>query len=100
MPVQSWAEGGACQGHPRLHIFEAVLPPPQPIERDGKIRYRHGYKARRAQLDRWIAEAKQVCASCPVQARCLEDALGRSEPNGIWGGLTPEERRKLALRAA
>jgi WhiB family redox-sensing transcriptional regulator len=33
-----------------------------------------------------IAAAKQVCADCPVLAPCLEGALQRREPWGVWGG--------------
>lgn len=33
-----------------------------------------------------IAAAKRVCAECPVIAPCLEAAIGRSEPWGVWGG--------------
>jgi WhiB family redox-sensing transcriptional regulator len=33
-----------------------------------------------------IARAKQVCAGCPVLAPCLEGALERREPWGVWGG--------------
>lgn len=33
-----------------------------------------------------IAQAKQVCARCPVMAPCLEGALERREPGGVWGG--------------
>ena len=33
-----------------------------------------------------IARAKQVCAMCPVMAECLEGALDRREPWGVWGG--------------
>ncbi|TFV34415.1 WhiB family transcriptional regulator [Streptomyces sp. T1317-0309] len=33
--------------------------------------------------------AKKVCGRCPVQAACLHDALERSEPDGVWGGLAP-----------
>lgn len=39
-----------------------------------------------------IDRARAVCAGCGVRDRCLEDALSRDEPYGIWGGLTPEER--------
>ena len=39
-----------------------------------------------------IAEAKVICAGCPVQPQCLEFAL-RTWPQGIWGGLTELERR-------
>jgi WhiB family redox-sensing transcriptional regulator len=33
-----------------------------------------------------IAAAKRICAECPVIAPCLEGAIGRSEPCGVWGG--------------
>lgn len=33
-----------------------------------------------------VALAKQVCAVCPVQATCLDGALDRREPHGVWGG--------------
>jgi WhiB family transcriptional regulator, redox-sensing transcriptional regulator len=33
-----------------------------------------------------IAAAKRVCADCPVIAPCLEGALRRREPWGVWGG--------------
>lgn len=33
-----------------------------------------------------IAEAKRVCVDCPVIAPCLEGALSRAEPCGVWGG--------------
>ncbi|WP_121257785.1 WhiB family transcriptional regulator [Nocardioides ferulae] len=38
------------------------------------------------------AEAAAVCGRCPVQAICLAYALP-NESHGVWGGLTPEERR-------
>jgi WhiB family transcriptional regulator, redox-sensing transcriptional regulator len=46
------------------------------------------------------AEAKAVCASCPVQARCLDYALGKSINHGIWGGLNKEERARERRRRA
>jgi len=33
-----------------------------------------------------IALAKAICAKCPVMAECLEGALERREPWGVWGG--------------
>lgn len=40
-------------------------------------------------------EAKRVCRNCPVRLECLEYALDIKEEYGIWGGLTPGERRKI-----
>ncbi len=33
-----------------------------------------------------IVEAKRICAACPVIAPCLEGAIARAEPCGVWGG--------------
>jgi WhiB family redox-sensing transcriptional regulator len=33
-----------------------------------------------------IIAAKRICATCPVAAPCLEGALERREPWGVWGG--------------
>jgi WhiB family redox-sensing transcriptional regulator len=33
-----------------------------------------------------IAAAKRICALCPVMADCLEGAIERREPWGVWGG--------------
>jgi WhiB family transcriptional regulator, redox-sensing transcriptional regulator len=41
------------------------------------------------------SDAKAVCASCPVQVQCLEHALGRREKEGIWGGCTERDRRRI-----
>lgn len=42
--------------------------------------------------------ARRVCATCPVQGACLEWAIARREPDGIWGGLTATERKRLVRR--
>ena len=42
--------------------------------------------------------AKKVCGECPVQKQCSEYAL-KWEDEGIWGGLTAEDRRKLKSAA-
>lgn len=43
--------------------------------------------------DLWFAEtpaqleqAKVLCADCPIRTRCLNAALDRGEPWGVWGG--------------
>ena len=33
-----------------------------------------------------IAAAKGICATCPVMLECLEGAVTRHEPWGVWGG--------------
>ena len=33
-----------------------------------------------------IARAKAICAACPVREPCLDGAMARREPWGVWGG--------------
>ncbi len=33
-----------------------------------------------------IAEAKRMCATCPVIVECLDTAIARNEQWGVWGG--------------
>ena len=44
-----------------------------------------------------MARAKQICAACPVRARCLDWALTHGAHHGVWGGRTEDERRSLRL---
>jgi WhiB family redox-sensing transcriptional regulator len=41
------------------------------------------------------AEAKEVCGMCPVREACLEHALAVREKDGVWGGATERERRRI-----
>ena len=40
-------------------------------------------------------EAKAICAQCPVRQACLEYALANREREGVWGGTTERERRRV-----
>lgn len=40
-------------------------------------------------------EAKAVCAGCHVRVACLEHALAIREKQGVWGGATERERRRI-----
>jgi WhiB family redox-sensing transcriptional regulator len=42
--------------------------------------------------------AKAVCAGCQVRVKCLEWALATGQHDGVWGGLSEDERRKLRRR--
>ena len=46
------------------------------------------------------AKVKALCDICPVRAECLAAALENDEQHGIWGGTTPQERRKMKWGAA
>ena len=43
-------------------------------------------------------DAKAICFACSVREQCLEFALAAGERFGIWGGMTPQERRYLMAR--
>ncbi|HVL94079.1 MAG TPA: WhiB family transcriptional regulator [Acidimicrobiales bacterium] len=40
-------------------------------------------------------QAKSICHSCPVREPCLDHALMYREREGVWGGATERERRRM-----
>ncbi|GAB3209753.1 hypothetical protein GCM10027294_25420 [Marinactinospora endophytica] len=48
-----------------------------------------------------VAVAREVCEGCPfgVRVACLLWAVVTPERDGVWGGMTPEERVSLRRRA-
>ncbi len=40
----------------------------------------------------WYEMGRAVCSTCPVWHSCIE--YGRDEKWGMWGGLSPKERRR------
>ena len=42
-----------------------------------------------------LAAARSVCEGCPVQAECLNTAMGRNEKFGIWAATSVRQRRHL-----
>ena len=48
--------------------------------------------------DEQADEARAICAICPVREPCLEAAIVAREKQGVWGGLTEQERRRLIRR--
>ena len=65
----SWRKRGACVG-----LDPDVFYPPSDEEAE---------------------EAKKICAVCVVRELCLEFALSTREAEGVWGGTTGRERRRL-----
>lgn len=41
-----------------------------------------------------IDAAKAICAGCPVIRPCLDYAL-KHEKEGVWGGTTEDERKRI-----
>ena len=68
-----WQEQAACAGMDTDLFYYA------PLERGPA-------KALRIQI------AKSVCNTCPVKAKCLDNALKHQDNHSIQGGTTPEER--------
>lgn len=42
-----------------------------------------------------VAEAVGICKGCSVRISCLEHALQVREKDGVWGGATDRERRRM-----
>jgi len=65
-----WMADAACRGHPELTWFPGRRVDERP--------------------------AVQICGGCPVRQECLDYAVGHGELlRGVWGGLSPRERRQL-----
>ena len=46
----------------------------------------------------YYERGRAVCEQCPIRERCLEVAMSNRERYGMWGGLTPLERRRIERR--
>jgi WhiB family redox-sensing transcriptional regulator len=44
--------------------------------------------------ENYYQPAKTLCALCPIQLQCLEYALTTNQTDGVWGGTTPQERKR------
>lgn len=42
-----------------------------------------------------VARAVDLCNSCPIEDACRQYALTAQERQGVWGGLTEDERRQI-----
>lgn len=87
---REWMLRAACRNHPNPDIF---CPP--------RARASQGMKQSESELRRKliVAEAKRVCARCPVRARdlggtgeCLDYGEALADYNVIYGGKTGRER--------
>ncbi len=73
-PDPEWRKDAACSGSDADLFF--------PIGEDESL----------------AAPAKAICAACPVQEQCLQYALATNQTEGVWGGMTGPERRRLRRR--
>jgi WhiB family redox-sensing transcriptional regulator len=42
-----------------------------------------------------VEAAQQICRECPVKEPCLEYALQNHIEQGVWGGASERERRRI-----
>lgn len=75
---QSWRQLGECVGMDPDFFY--------PSEIEGRA------------TNSFVAEAQRVCAGCPVRAACGEYAIRANEKQGVWGGLSAVERRRIRSR--
>lgn len=43
--------------------------------------------------------AREICATCPVQAPCLDLAIRENYTFGVWGGTSPYQRQQMRKAA-
>lgn len=80
MVDESWREIAACKGMPISLFFPSI-----PIGMTGIY-----------------GQGKEVCNRCPVRPRCLqlsEEFIATGDRYGLFGGLTPTERRHKRARS-
>jgi WhiB family redox-sensing transcriptional regulator len=66
-----WRDAGACKG-----LAPEIFYPDPEDDAEAEI-------------------AKEVCQHCMVRGTCLEYALAHREKEGVWGGTTERERRRI-----
>lgn len=45
-----------------------------------------------------LEAAKALCADCPLRVECLDGALARREPWGVWGGAILSAGEVIAVK--
>lgn len=90
--LEAWRERAECRpgnGHDHQLWF-----PRDPQEWATREEQRAVQRIRRDMTE----EARAICMTCQVRDECLDYALDTGETEGIWGGLTPQERGVTPLR--
>lgn len=82
LPAHEWREQAACKPTPDRDLTHVFFPTVD--ETAGRF-----YA--------WDP-ARMICAGCPVFRDCLAFVRANPQPDGVWAGQTPEERRRDAHR--
>lgn len=88
--MTDWRDEGECNHYPYEVFFPNIMDDTgvEWID-DGTIWEAFG------DTSHFYDEARPICESCPVRELCLASALANKERYGMWGGLTPIERRRI-----
>jgi WhiB family redox-sensing transcriptional regulator len=62
---------------------------------DSELFFAPNYFEKKEEKEAREAQAKAICARCPVRSDCLDYSLRNREPHGIWGGLNELERKAI-----
>jgi WhiB family redox-sensing transcriptional regulator len=76
-----WASRAACRGADQDLFF--------PTEASSHENDRYSYR-----------EARAICKTCPVLDDCRGFALAREPGGGMWGGMSPKQRKEARLSAS
>ena len=82
-PRAGWREEAACRGAASDTFF--------PERYDGAL-------YNKKETLRLSREAKEICASCGVVDECFAFAILSNQSEGVWGGVTANERAKYRRR--
>ena len=72
-----WQDRAACRATPKVVFFPVAHPGVQGFVSDSV----------------W-SHARRLCEECPVRVECLRYALLVHASDGMFGGLTPQERKR------
>ncbi len=86
----SWTEHTECKTYPKKIFTPDIFDESgQEVFDDGTVWESFG------DTSEYYDEAREICSVCPVRPNCLNYAMENKERYGMWGGLTPIERRRI-----
>ena len=86
----SWSNDSECLTYPKKLFYPDIFDDDkEEWFDDGTIWEAFG------DTSHYYDQARALCSFCPVREACLMHALEQKERFGMWGGLTPIERRRI-----